>query len=115
MNTFVIIFRQGPRHLDEAEKQRRAGETGVWALRYNSAGHKLDPRILGPEIEHRGPVTTPLGKSDSWTVTALLFLEARDLKEAAQVAESHPALRYGASVEVRPWSVPASRVVSITR
>ena len=38
--------------------------------------------------------------------TALLFLEARDLSEAAEVAEAHPAIRYGSEVEVRPWAPP---------
>lgn len=106
MKNFVILFRQGPRPLSETEKQRRAEETGAWARHQNSAGHKLDPHILTPESEHRGAVMPAQSKSDAWTITALLFLEARDLKEATQVAESHPALRYGANVEVRQWTAP---------
>jgi hypothetical protein len=105
MKTFVIIFRQGPRQLTEFDKQRRAEETTEWARRQNDAGHKLDPHILAPESAHRGPEI-----SDPWPVTALLFLEARDLSEAAQVAESHPALHYGANVEVRPWGRPIPSV-----
>jgi hypothetical protein len=62
--------------------------------------------ILAPESVHRGPETSATNLTDTWSVTALLFLEARDLSEAAQVAESHPALRYGANVEVRPWGRP---------
>jgi len=99
MKTFVIIFRQGPQPLTDADKKRRAEETATWARRQNSAGHKLDPHILAPESSAATP-------ADEWTITALLFLEAHDLSEAAQVAESHPALRYGASVEVRPWAAP---------
>ena len=106
MKTFVIIFRQGPQLLTDADKQRRAEETATWARRQNSAGHKLDPHILAPESAHRGPETSAATPVDAWTITALLFLEAHDLSEAAQVAESHPALRYGASVEVRPWAAP---------
>ena len=102
MKTFVILFRQGSRPLTDNDKQRRAEETGAWARRQNGAGHKLDPRILEPESEYRGPEN----KADIWPVTALLFLEAQDMRDAAQVAESHPAVRYGASVEVRPWSPP---------
>jgi hypothetical protein len=45
--------------------------------------------------------------ADAWPITALLFLEARDLAEAAKVAEAHPANHFGASVEVRPWASPA--------
>jgi len=103
MKTFVIIFRQGPPALTDADRLRRAEETGVWARHQNEAGHKLDPRILAPEGEHRGPEEPTAGK---WPVTAILFLEARDLEDAAQVAESHPGLRYGANVEIRPWTPP---------
>jgi len=106
MKTFVIIFRQGPQPLTDADKQRRAEETATWARRQNNAGHKLDPHILAPESTLRGPESSAATPADAWTITALLFLEAHDLSEAAQVAESHPALRYGASVEVRPWAAP---------
>jgi hypothetical protein len=104
MKTFVIIFRQGPQQLTEADKERRAQETTAWAKAQNAAGHKLDPRILAPESEHRGSVDS---SSDERPVTALLFLEARDLNEATQVAEAHPALHFGSEVEVRPWAPPA--------
>jgi hypothetical protein len=104
MKSFVIIFRQNPLPLTDADKQRRAAETAAWARRQNEAGHKLDPHILAPESAHRGSsAATP---ADAWPITALLFLEAHDLTEATQVAESHPALRYGADVEVRPWAPP---------
>ena len=103
MKTFVIIFRQGSQQLTEADKQRRAQETTAWAKTQNAAGHKLDPRILAPEGEHRGSGNSTF---DGWPVTALLFLEARDLSEATQVAEAHPALHYGSEVEVRPWAPP---------
>jgi hypothetical protein len=104
MKTFVIIFRQGPQQLTEADKQRRAQETTAWAKAQNAGGHKLDPRILAPESEHRGSGNSA---SDEQPITALLFLEARDLSEATQVAEAHPALHYGSEVEVRPWAPPA--------
>jgi hypothetical protein len=104
MKTFVIIFRQGPQQLTESDKQRRAEETIAWARAQNAAGHNLDPRILAPESEHRGSRNSG---NDRWPVTALLFLQARDLSEATQVAEAHPAIRYGSEVEVRPWAPPA--------
>ncbi len=104
MNTFVIIFRQGPRTLTDAEKQRRYEETSTWARRYNDAGHKLNPHILTPAREVRGESSAV---TDAWPVTAFLLLEAQDLKEATSIAEAHPALRYGAAVEVRPWARPA--------
>jgi hypothetical protein len=105
MKTFVIIFRQGPQQLTESDKQRRAEETVAWARAQNAAGHKLDPRILAPESEHRGSGNSA---NDGGEVTALLFLEARDLSEATKVAEAHPAIRYGSEVEVRRWAPPVS-------
>ena len=114
MKTFVIIFRQGPKPLTEADKQRRAQETVAWARVQNAAGHQLDPRILAPENERRGLGDT---NSEGWPITALLFLEAHDLAEATEVAEAHPALRYGSEVEVRPWAppLPVATATSSTR
>ena len=106
MNTFVIIFRQGPRVLTDSDKQQRAEDVSAWARRQNDAGHKLEPRILTPDNAHRGPEGSRAAGTDAWPVTALLFLEAQDLSEATQVAEAHPALRYGVAVEVRPWGPP---------
>ena len=111
MHPFVIIFRQGPRTLTDTEKRARSAETTIWARRQNDAGHALEPRILAPE-RVLGGTSCQAGAAgtqpdaDASLVTALLFLEARDLREAAQVAESHPALRYGAAIEVRPWASP---------
>jgi hypothetical protein len=99
--TFVIIFRQGPPVPDDVERQITAEETRPWAQQQNTAGYKLDPCILAPEALHRGTQDSP-----SWPIGALLFLEARDLEQAAQVAASHPALRHRAAAEVRPWTPP---------
>ena len=106
MKPFVIIFRQGPFLLSDADKQRRAEETTIWARRQNEAGHKLDPHILAPESVRHTTRSSADRENDAWPITAILFLEARDLNQAAQVAESHPALRYGSDVEVRPWASP---------
>lgn len=112
MNTFVIIFRQS-RPVTDAEKQCRSAETAVWAQRHNAAGHQLDPRILAPDGEVR-PATDASAAAarsapaEAWPITALLFLEARNLSEALGVAESHPGRHYGASIEVRPWAAPVA-------
>ena len=102
MKSFVIIFRQGPRQLNETELTRRQQEVSAWARTQNAAGHKLDPRILSPELLRPGIEKA----ADAWPVTALLFIEANDLTEAGRVAGSHPAKHFGASIEVRPWTSP---------
>jgi hypothetical protein len=105
MNDFVILFRQAPRTLTEGDLARRQQEVSAWARAQNAAGHRLEPRILAPDR------TLPGGGDDAshgaHPVTALLFLHAGDMVEAARIAASHPAIGFGASVEVRPWTPPA--------
>jgi hypothetical protein len=107
MKPFVIIFRQAPRPLTEADLKARAEQTRAWAQTQNAAGHKLDPHILAPEGHWTGPdADGPAPTTSAGPITALVFLEARDLADAVDVAKAHPALRYGANVEVRPWAAP---------
>jgi hypothetical protein len=111
MKTFVIIFRQGPPAPTPEERQRITADVTGWAQRINSEGHKLDPRILAPEGSVRGENASASLPATEWPVTALLFLEAHDLEEATRIAESHPALRNRAVVEVRPWNAPVRPAV----
>jgi hypothetical protein len=110
MQTFVIIFRQGPRLLSDADKEQRAQAVGIWAREQNAKGHKLEPRILAPELLGPYPnVTTaaPAAAPEGGLVTALLFLQAQGPAEAVKIAAGHPAIHYGATVEVRAWAPPA--------
>jgi len=106
MKQFVILFRQGPHPLTDADKARRQAAISAWAREQNAAGHKLEPRSLAPGLTRPG-ITVPAEAVGQWPVTALLFLDARDLDEATAVAASHPAKDYNVSMEVRPWSPPA--------
>ena len=54
MQHFVIIFRQGPRTFTEADLARRQKEVSAWARVQNAAGHKLEPRILAPDVLRPG-------------------------------------------------------------
>src|SRR5262245_38663578 len=54
MKTFVFLFRQSARPLTEADLKRRAEEVHEWALRQNSEGHKLDPRMLEAQSVRMG-------------------------------------------------------------
>ncbi len=105
LSTFVLIFRQAPVQLSEADQKRRADEVRAWAQKQISEGRMLDPRILRAESHYIGPEGkgNPSEPSEGERVSALLFVEARDFADAISVAQSHPALRYGVvSVEVRP-------------
>ena len=109
MKSFVFLFRQRGPQLSEADQKRRADEVRAWAQEQNRAGRNLDPRMLGEDSVHIGPVDKddPSGATDGARLTAILFVEARDFDEAVSIAKTHPGLRYGiVSVEVRPWTPP---------
>ncbi len=105
MKSFVILFRQGPFNLTDELKARRQAQISLWAREQNARGHRLEPRSLAPSITRPG-ITVTDAEVGQWPVTALLFLEARDLDDATAVAASHPAKDYNVAMEVRPWSTP---------
>lgn len=102
MKLYVVIFRQGPATLTEAESARRQQAIVTWAVRHQAAGHQLEPRALDAEVRRPG-VAAPAETSGLWPIVALVFLEARDIDEAATIAADHPAKHYNVSTEVRPW------------
>jgi hypothetical protein len=108
MKQFVFLFRQSARQLSEADQKRRAEEVRAWALRQNQEGRKLDPRILGAENHLISPDSkgSPVMQSGDGSLLAITFLEASDFTEAVTIAETHPGLHYGVSVEVREWTPP---------
>jgi len=106
MHTFVLLFRPGPRPLSEAELKQRAVEIAAWAKQRNDEGRQLEPRVLGQERQWIGPDEGSEPPPDAGSVTNLLFLEARDLADAVEVARSHPGRRFGTSIEVRSASRP---------
>lgn len=112
MKTFVIIFRQRPPAPTPEERQRTSGDVVEWAQKVNADGHKLDPRILTLESAWPGDDGSDHAGVGQWPVTALLFLEAHDLAEAEKIAESHPARKLRAVVEVRPWNAPVRPAVT---
>lgn len=108
MQPYVIIFYQGAQPPTEEERKNGAAATRVWAATQNAAGHTLEPRILGPERQwvHPDGSVGPMPTTEGSPITALLFLQANDITQAVAVARTHPALHYGAGVEVRPWASP---------
>jgi len=108
MKQFVFLFQQGPAALPESDQKRRADQVRAWAQRQNNEGRKLDPRKLGDEHQWIGSSSEGDrgAPADSGSLTAFLFLEARDFAEAVRIAKTHPGLHFGASVEVREWAPP---------
>jgi hypothetical protein len=114
MKSFVLLFRQGPAQLSEADQKRRADEVRAWALRQISEGRMLDPRILDDQTHRIGPdgKGAPGRATDDGRLLAITFVEAREFAEAVRIAETHPGLRYGVSIEVRGWAPPPGRPAS---
>lgn len=106
MQKFVLLFRQGPHPLSEADQFRRLNAIRAWVKATTAAGCKLEPRNLAAESARPG-LAAPAEAAGTWPLTALVFLEARDFAEAVRLAADHPAKDFHTSVEVRPWSAPA--------
>jgi len=104
---FVFIFRQGSRKLSDDEQKRRTDEVRAWVLEQIKQGHNLEPCVLGVEAYRLGE---DAGKqSNDGLVIALNFIEATDFAEAVNIAKTHPGLRYGVVIEVRPWRDPRAQ------
>ena len=107
MQQYVLIFRQGPIQLSDEEQKKRREEVKNWALRQREEGRALDGRVLEDESRTIPPNTVrPDGPDREWPVIAFAFLEARSFQEAVEIAQTHPGIRFGVSVEVRGWSSP---------
>jgi hypothetical protein len=108
--SFVFIFRQGSRKLSEEEQKRRTEEVRAWALEQLKDGRNFDPRVLGDESYRLEDGTA--GANSDGPVIAFNFIEANDFSEAVELAKTHPGLRYGVRIEVRPWADPRAATVS---
>jgi hypothetical protein len=105
--SFVLIFRQGSRTLTDEEQKRRTEEVRAWAIQHINDGHRLDPRVLDDESRRVGDDASHAGGDGR--VTALNFIEAIDFDDAVKIASTHPGLRYGIGIEVRPWKDPRAQ------
>jgi hypothetical protein len=111
--SFVFIFRQGSSSLTEEEQKRRTEEVRDWATQHIKDGHGLDPRVLDNESLRLGDHATHADTEGQ--VIALNFIEATDFEDAVRIAKTHPGLRYGVRIEVRPWRDPrAQPAASVT-
>lgn len=111
MKQFVILFRQGPYLFTEAVREKRQTAIIAWARELNARGHRLEPRSLAASFTRPG-IEVSEDDYGRWPVSALLFLEARDLTEATALAATHPAKDYNVSMEVRPWTPAGTPVLA---
>ena len=114
MKQFVFLFRQKQlRQLTEVDQKRRAELVRAWAIRQNDEGRKLDPRILTTENHRVNPenMSNQASEDAEGLVIAITFLEAESFAEAVKIAETHPGLDYGVSIEIREWTSPVPRTI----
>ncbi len=107
MIQFAFFFRQS-RQLSDAEQKQRSAEVVAWVKQQIAEGHKLEPRVLGQEHELvvSGEDRSAPSTNSAGALVAINFLEAKGFEEAVRIAKTHPGLRYGVSIEVRPWTNP---------
>lgn len=104
---FVLIFRKSHKRFTEAEQKRGIEEGRAWGARLLSEDRTLEVRQLGKEDHHIGPDGESSRSSvGEWPITAAVFFEASDFTEGVKIAETHPGVHYGMSIEVRPWTPP---------
>lgn len=102
MEQFVFIFRKDSISLTDAEKRRVGDEAKAWSSHLLSQGWKLEAGMLGTQCK-KVNAECETGAGVESPIVAVDFLQARDFTEAVEIAETHPGLCYGLSVEVRPF------------
>jgi hypothetical protein len=108
MTRYAMIFYL-TRALTPEESQRRNVEIPVWAKQVREMGVTLDPRSFekaifsSPSQEDGG---ASRNETDIRAFSNIVFLDSSSEEQAIQIAKIHPALRYGATVEVRSWTPP---------
>jgi hypothetical protein len=102
---FVFIFRDGRKMLSPLEQNARTEEVRDWALSRMKQDRTFDPRVLDDVRQSVGDDAANIAHP----VIALNFLEAPTFDDAIEMAKTHPGLRYGVSIEVRPWRNPQAK------
>jgi hypothetical protein len=108
MKHFALIFRSTRTFTPEELKQRPV-DIAAWVERVTGMGITLDPRNLGEIAANfsmkENEVVSREGSSDP-TLATIVFFDAPNGDQAANIARVHPGLHYGVTVEVREWTSP---------
>jgi hypothetical protein len=108
MKHYVLIFHT-TRTLNPEEVHQRGADIAVWVKQVTEMGIEPDPRTLEQTLANfsakGNQIISHEGSSDP-TSRNLVFFDAASGEQAVTVARTHPALHYGATVEVREWTSP---------
>jgi hypothetical protein len=108
MQHYALIFR-GSRVLSEDESKQRFADIQEWVKRVTAMGIQLEPKALGPFAlrltEKDGAIESRQDSADP-ALANLVFFDAETQQQAVEVARLHPGLRYGATIELRDYTIP---------
>jgi len=108
MNKFAMIFRS-TRPISPAEAPHRQAEIDAWVKDVSARDIKIEPRHFGKtvtEFAAKSDGSIAEEGSHDGSFDTIVFAEAPSEKDVVEIAKLHPVLRYGMTVEVRPWSGP---------
>jgi len=112
---YALIFRSS-RALTTEELKQRQVEIATWVKHVTDTGITLDPRSLGEMIAvlsaEGGKVISHSEVMDS-ALSTMVFFDAPDKDQAVNIAQIHPGLQYGVSVEVREWTSPRETATQV--
>jgi hypothetical protein len=100
MPEFAFIFRR-THPIDAADLPRYKASSGDWTVAQRKAGILRTANPLENE-GFRVAADSVVPVAPEAAVGAVLFVEAANLNDAVALAKQHPALAFGAEIEVRP-------------
>jgi len=103
-NRYIFIIRSGTSELTPGEYKLRFEKLKIWSSLMRQQGRNPQAGALGDEMYLATPDTgkTPSPQTEpraSW----FMFIDAADFSEAEKIANEHPDLQFGYSIEVRRW------------
>ena len=108
MKHYALVF-HATRTLTPEELEQRKVEIAAWVKQVTDMGITLDPRALGQTaatFSADGNEVVSREESSDPTLSNIVFFDARSRDQAVNIAQIHPGLHYGVTVEVREWTSP---------
>jgi len=107
MRHFTLIF-HATRPLTPEERKQSAIDIPVWVKRVTEMGITLDPRALGETVTRfsteGSTVVTHEEQMGAAPITFIVFFDSPSRDKAMEVAQIHPVLQYGTTIELREWT-----------
>jgi hypothetical protein len=105
---YALVF-YASRALTPEELKQRQIEILEWAKDVTSMGINLDPRAFAAPLARlfpSGGEAVSDKERTGATFSNIVFFDSASEEQALRVAQTHPGLRYGTTIEVREWTSP---------